>query len=179
MTAERIDGKAFAAALRERVGEQAAKFSAAAGRKAGLAVVLVGEDPASQVLRIGVINLPHGLGISEVEGVERFRVSRRRRRKPWRESGDQVALERRRVDGSFLCSLQSAVGDIEHARHVLGIEEAPRLVVIGPRRERDAPMRHRALRIILNGLFEASDRFFGVEDIGPQQATVEPELCLR
>ena len=49
MTAERIDGKAFAAALRERVGEQAAKFSAAAGRKAGLAVVLVGEDPASQV----------------------------------------------------------------------------------------------------------------------------------
>ncbi len=49
MTAERIDGKAFAAALRERVGEQAEKFSAAAGRKAGLAVVLVGEDPASQV----------------------------------------------------------------------------------------------------------------------------------
>ena len=49
MTAERIDGKAFAANLRERVGEQAAKFEAAAGRKAGLAVVLVGEDPASQV----------------------------------------------------------------------------------------------------------------------------------
>lgn len=49
MTAERIDGKAFAASLRERVGEQAARFEAAAGRKAGLAVVLVGEDPASQV----------------------------------------------------------------------------------------------------------------------------------
>ncbi|MGE5953127.1 MAG: bifunctional methylenetetrahydrofolate dehydrogenase/methenyltetrahydrofolate cyclohydrolase FolD [Qipengyuania vulgaris] len=49
MTAERIDGKAFAANLRERVGEQAAKFESAAGRKAGLAVVLVGEDPASQV----------------------------------------------------------------------------------------------------------------------------------
>ncbi|MBX7535219.1 bifunctional methylenetetrahydrofolate dehydrogenase/methenyltetrahydrofolate cyclohydrolase FolD [Qipengyuania sp. GH1] len=49
MTAERIDGKAFAANLRERVGDQAAKFSAATGRKAGLAVVLVGEDPASQV----------------------------------------------------------------------------------------------------------------------------------
>ncbi len=49
MTAERIDGKAFAANLRERVGEQAAKFEAASGRKAGLAVVLVGEDPASQV----------------------------------------------------------------------------------------------------------------------------------
>lgn len=49
MTAERIDGKAFAASLRERVGEHAAQFEASAGRKAGLAVVLVGEDPASQV----------------------------------------------------------------------------------------------------------------------------------
>ena len=44
-----IDGKAFAATLRARVGEAARAFEAAAGRKAGLAVVLVGEDPASQV----------------------------------------------------------------------------------------------------------------------------------
>ena len=44
-----IDGKAFAASLRTRVAAQAARFEAAAGRKAGLAVVLVGEDPASQV----------------------------------------------------------------------------------------------------------------------------------
>ncbi|EDL49571.1 bifunctional methylenetetrahydrofolate dehydrogenase/methenyltetrahydrofolate cyclohydrolase FolD [Erythrobacter sp. SD-21] len=49
MTAERIDGKAFAALLRERVGALAAQFETKAGRKAGLAVVLVGEDPASQV----------------------------------------------------------------------------------------------------------------------------------
>ncbi len=49
MVAQIIDGKAFAARLRERVGEQAAKFEGLAGRKAGLAVVLVGEDPASQV----------------------------------------------------------------------------------------------------------------------------------
>ena len=49
MTATRIDGKAFAARLRERVGEYAASFESKAGRKAGLAVVLVGEDPASQV----------------------------------------------------------------------------------------------------------------------------------
>lgn len=49
MTATRIDGKAFAANLRERVGAMAAEFEAAAGRKAGLAVVLVGDDPASQV----------------------------------------------------------------------------------------------------------------------------------
>ena len=49
MTAEIIDGKAFAAGLRARVGEAAAAFEAKAGRKAGLAVVLVGEDPASAV----------------------------------------------------------------------------------------------------------------------------------
>ena len=49
MTADIIDGKAFAAGLRERVGAHAADFEAQSGRKAGLAVVLVGEDPASQV----------------------------------------------------------------------------------------------------------------------------------
>lgn len=49
MAAEIIDGKAFAATLREKVGALAAAFEAQAGRKAGLAVVLVGEDPASQV----------------------------------------------------------------------------------------------------------------------------------
>lgn len=49
MTATRIDGKAFAARLRERVGEMATAFEDKAGRKPGLAVVLVGDDPASQV----------------------------------------------------------------------------------------------------------------------------------
>ncbi|HWU04501.1 MAG TPA: bifunctional methylenetetrahydrofolate dehydrogenase/methenyltetrahydrofolate cyclohydrolase FolD [Novosphingobium sp.] len=44
-----IDGKQFAAGLRARIAVQAAAFEAKAGRKAGLAVVLVGEDPASQV----------------------------------------------------------------------------------------------------------------------------------
>ena len=44
-----IDGKAFAETLRSRIAVAAAQFSAAAGRQAGLAVVLVGEDPASQV----------------------------------------------------------------------------------------------------------------------------------
>ena len=49
MTASIIDGKAFAAGLRARIADHAAAFEQAAGRKAGLAVVLVGEDPASQV----------------------------------------------------------------------------------------------------------------------------------
>ena len=49
MSAAVINGKAFAAGLRQRVGVAAAAFAAQAGRKAGLAVVLVGEDPASAV----------------------------------------------------------------------------------------------------------------------------------
>jgi len=44
-----IDGKAFAAGLREQVAEGVAAFAASQGRKPGLAVVLVGEDPASAV----------------------------------------------------------------------------------------------------------------------------------
>ena len=49
MSARIIDGKAFAEALRRRVAEGVPAFVEAAGRKPGLAVVLVGEDPASQV----------------------------------------------------------------------------------------------------------------------------------
>ncbi|MFM5895159.1 MAG: bifunctional methylenetetrahydrofolate dehydrogenase/methenyltetrahydrofolate cyclohydrolase FolD [Novosphingobium sp.] len=49
MSAAVIDGKAFAAGLRARVADYAATFEQSAGRKAGLAVVLVGADPASQV----------------------------------------------------------------------------------------------------------------------------------
>lgn len=44
-----IDGKAFAANLRARIGALAADFAQVTGRRPGLAVVLVGEDPASQV----------------------------------------------------------------------------------------------------------------------------------
>ena len=49
MSAAIIDGKAAAAALRARVREEVARFRAAAGRSPGLAVVLVGDDPASAV----------------------------------------------------------------------------------------------------------------------------------
>ncbi|MCL9982373.1 MAG: bifunctional methylenetetrahydrofolate dehydrogenase/methenyltetrahydrofolate cyclohydrolase FolD [Erythrobacter sp.] len=44
-----IDGKGFAEGLRARVGEGAAAFAYQAGRRPGLAVVLVGDDAASQV----------------------------------------------------------------------------------------------------------------------------------
>ncbi|OJW64703.1 MAG: bifunctional methylenetetrahydrofolate dehydrogenase/methenyltetrahydrofolate cyclohydrolase [Sphingomonadales bacterium 63-6] len=49
MSAALIDGKAFAEGLRQKIAKFADEFEAKAGRKAGLAVVLVGEDPASQV----------------------------------------------------------------------------------------------------------------------------------
>ncbi|MEG3163861.1 bifunctional methylenetetrahydrofolate dehydrogenase/methenyltetrahydrofolate cyclohydrolase FolD [Sphingomonas sp. PB2P19] len=49
MTATIIDGKAFAAGLRDRIATGVAEFTTRAGRAPGLAVVLVGEDPASSV----------------------------------------------------------------------------------------------------------------------------------
>jgi methylenetetrahydrofolate dehydrogenase (NADP+)/methenyltetrahydrofolate cyclohydrolase len=49
MTAKIIDGKAFAAGLRERVGKEVARLQAEEGFTPGLAVVLVGQDPASEV----------------------------------------------------------------------------------------------------------------------------------
>ena len=49
MTAKLIDGKAFAAGLRERVKGGADALMSSHGVKPGLAVVIVGEDPASQV----------------------------------------------------------------------------------------------------------------------------------
>ena len=49
MTAQIIDGKAFAAKVRAEVAQHVAQMKAAHGITPGLAVVLVGEDPASQV----------------------------------------------------------------------------------------------------------------------------------
>jgi methylenetetrahydrofolate dehydrogenase (NADP+)/methenyltetrahydrofolate cyclohydrolase len=49
MTARIIDGKAFAATLRERVVAEAQRLRAQHGLVPGLATVLVGEDPASEV----------------------------------------------------------------------------------------------------------------------------------
>ncbi len=49
MTAKIIDGKAFAASLREKVATEVKKVTTTTGKKPGLAVILVGEDPASEV----------------------------------------------------------------------------------------------------------------------------------
>ena len=49
MTARRIDGKAAAQAIRDKVATLVPEFERRAGRPPGLATVLVGEDPASAV----------------------------------------------------------------------------------------------------------------------------------
>lgn len=46
---ELIDGKQLAASMRVEIAENVKKFEERHGRKIGLAVVIVGEDPASQV----------------------------------------------------------------------------------------------------------------------------------
>ena len=49
MNSKIIDGKAFAEGLRGRLAAEVAALKAQHGFVPGLAVVLVGEDPASQV----------------------------------------------------------------------------------------------------------------------------------
>ncbi len=49
MTAQILDGKAIAATLRERIGHSVSARLSSGARPPGLAVVLVGENPASQV----------------------------------------------------------------------------------------------------------------------------------
>lgn len=49
MSAKIIDGKAYADGLRDRVGVAILSFKESTGRVPGLAVVLVGDDPASEI----------------------------------------------------------------------------------------------------------------------------------
>ncbi|MCK0095331.1 bifunctional methylenetetrahydrofolate dehydrogenase/methenyltetrahydrofolate cyclohydrolase FolD [Yoonia sp. F2084L] len=76
MTATVIDGKAFAARVRGLVGEGVAKLKEEQGITPGLAVVLVGEDPASQVyvrskgkmtVEVGMASFEHKLDVDTSE----------------------------------------------------------------------------------------------------------------
>ncbi|RME81603.1 MAG: bifunctional methylenetetrahydrofolate dehydrogenase/methenyltetrahydrofolate cyclohydrolase FolD [Zetaproteobacteria bacterium] len=49
MTAKILDGKAIAARIRAEVRDEARKLAAKVGRMPGLAVILVGDDPASKI----------------------------------------------------------------------------------------------------------------------------------
>ncbi len=64
-----IDGKAFAAGLRDRVGAAVPAFETATGRVPGLAVVLVGDDAASQVYVASKGKATRALGMQSFEYV--------------------------------------------------------------------------------------------------------------
>mgnify|MGYP001087043092 CR=1 FL=1 len=66
MAARVIDGKAVAAAVKERVKVDAAAFAEEFGRAPALATVLVGEDPASQVYIGGKRKASGEVGIRSV-----------------------------------------------------------------------------------------------------------------
>jgi methylenetetrahydrofolate dehydrogenase (NADP+)/methenyltetrahydrofolate cyclohydrolase len=66
MAARTIDGKAVAAAVKERVKVDAAAFEEEFGRAPALATVLVGEDPASQVYIGGKRKASGEVGIRSV-----------------------------------------------------------------------------------------------------------------
>jgi methylenetetrahydrofolate dehydrogenase (NADP+)/methenyltetrahydrofolate cyclohydrolase len=69
MTAQWIDGKVIAATLREKVARQAAHYNSMHGQQAGLAVVLVGNDPASQVYVRSKIKMTTEAGLRSIEHV--------------------------------------------------------------------------------------------------------------
>ena len=76
MTAQVIDGKAIAASVRRDVATAVAAMKARHGRVPGLAVVLVGEDPASQIyvrskarmtVEAGMLSVDHTLPTTTTE----------------------------------------------------------------------------------------------------------------
>ncbi|MDG1800927.1 MAG: bifunctional methylenetetrahydrofolate dehydrogenase/methenyltetrahydrofolate cyclohydrolase FolD [Paracoccaceae bacterium] len=76
MTATVIDGKAFAATVRENVAAHVTRIKDESGVTPGLAVVLVGEDPASQVyvrskgkqtVEVGMKSVEHKLDVDTSE----------------------------------------------------------------------------------------------------------------
>jgi methylenetetrahydrofolate dehydrogenase (NADP+)/methenyltetrahydrofolate cyclohydrolase len=77
MAARRIDGKAIAAAVRERVRGEVGTYEAETGRVPTLATVLVGDDPASEIYvrnkhraceEVGMRSVHHGLAGDTAEG---------------------------------------------------------------------------------------------------------------
>jgi methylenetetrahydrofolate dehydrogenase (NADP+)/methenyltetrahydrofolate cyclohydrolase len=67
MSAQIIDGKAFAAKVRGQVAEHVTALKAEHGITPGLAVVLVGEDPASQVYVRSKGKMTNEVGMKSVE----------------------------------------------------------------------------------------------------------------
>jgi len=80
MSAILLDGKAVAAKVRAEVAQRAAEFASRHGHRPGLAVVQVGEDPASSVyvrnkrrssLEAGIESFAHDLPASASEAMRK------------------------------------------------------------------------------------------------------------
>jgi methylenetetrahydrofolate dehydrogenase (NADP+) / methenyltetrahydrofolate cyclohydrolase len=82
--ARRLDGNAVAAAIRQAVLPHVQAFSASAGRPPGLGIILVGDDPASEIyvrnkvkaggesgLRVDLLRLPATASLDELLGLVR------------------------------------------------------------------------------------------------------------
>ena len=69
MRAQLIDGKMMAARVRDKVATYAAHYQADHGYQAGLAVVLVGSDPASQVYVRSKVKMTGEVGMRSIEHV--------------------------------------------------------------------------------------------------------------
>lgn len=67
MSAQLIDGKAVAAEIDERAGEAGAHLAKQIGRAPCLAVVLIGEDPASQVYVRNKVRRTEAAGLTSIE----------------------------------------------------------------------------------------------------------------
>ena len=67
MSARLIDGKAFAAGLRARIAAEVGALGSAHGVTPGLAVVLVGDDPASQVYVRNKASQTRDAGMASIE----------------------------------------------------------------------------------------------------------------
>ena len=77
MTAEIINGKAFAASVRKKVSEHVARLKSEHDIIPGLAVVLVGEDPASQVYVRSKGKQTAEVGIKSIEHKLKANISER------------------------------------------------------------------------------------------------------
>ena len=66
-SATRLDGKAFAAGLTDRIGAAVAEFTAAGHPAPGLAVVLVGDNPASEVYVRNKVRTTEAAGMRSIE----------------------------------------------------------------------------------------------------------------
>ena len=73
--ADIIDGKAFAESLRKRIASETARIKSEANVTPGLAVVLVGEDPASKVYvkNKGKQTVEAGMNSKEFQALRRRR----------------------------------------------------------------------------------------------------------